>query len=79
MAVLLLFVAVSLPQPDFFKNQLIKLKDDLLADPIKTKQQLLSIKGIKQVAISLDEGVAYLKVDKNQLDQPQLDTFSLLK
>jgi MFS family permease len=79
MAVLLLLVAVSLPQPDFFKNQLIKLKDDLLADPIKTKQQLLAITGVKQVAISLDEGVAYLKVDKNQLDQPLLDTFSLLK
>jgi predicted MFS family arabinose efflux permease len=79
MAVLLLIVAISLPQPDFFKNQLIKLKEDLLADPQKTQQQLLNVSGIKQVAISLDEGVAYLKVDKNLLDQTQLNKFSLSK
>ncbi len=77
MAVLLLLVAISLPQPDFFKNQLIKLKEDLLADPQKTKQQLLAIKGVKQAAISSDEGVAYLKIDKKQLNQKELDTFSL--
>jgi len=78
MALLLLVVAISLPQPDFFKNQLIKLKTDLLDKPSETTQQLLAIRGVKQVAISIEEGVAYLKVDKQQLVEKELNEFSLL-
>ncbi len=78
MALLLLIVAISLPQPDFFKNQLIKLKTHLLEKPRETTQQLLAIKGVKQVAISVEEGVAYLKIDKQQLVEKDLKEFSPL-
>lgn len=74
-AALLLLVAFSLPQPDFYKNQLIKLKKTYLSDSHKTEQKLLAIKGIKQAAIAVDEGVVYLKVDKLVLDDSQLDAF----
>jgi len=74
-AALLLLVAFSLPQPDFYKNQLINLKKTYLSDSHKTEQQLLAIKGIKQAAIAVDEGVVYLKVDKLVLDDSQLDAF----
>ncbi len=76
MALLLLIVAISLPQPDFFKNQLIKLKTHLLEKPSETTQQLLAIKGVEQVAISIEEGVAYLKIDKQQLVEKELNEFS---
>ena len=74
-AVVLLIVAISLPKPDYYKNELIKLKDEFLNDIDLTKQQLLDIAGIKQVAISMEEGVAYLKIDKLILKREQIDSF----
>ena len=73
--VLLLLVAISLPQPDYFKSQLIKLKDEFLVNPNKTEEQLLAVTGVKQVAISIEEGVAYLKIDKHQLSDTNLNKF----
>ena len=73
--VFFLLVAFSLPKPDYFKSQLVKLSDELLTDAETTSRQLLSITGIKQAAISAEEGVAYLKVDKLELDQTQLNNF----
>ncbi len=72
---LLLLVAFSLPQPDFYKTQLIKLKTELLSDIDGTTNQLLAVTGVKQAAISLDEGVAYLKIDKLTLDEADFDVF----
>ena len=74
-SVLLLLVAFSLPQPDFYKSQLIKLKDEFLTDADSTTEKLLAIKGVKQTAISLEEGVAYLKIDKLVLDERYLDVY----
>ncbi len=74
-AIILLLVAISLPKPDYFKSELIKLKDDLLKDIEQTRQQLLAVNGIKQVAISAEEGVAYLKVDKPGLDEKRMQEF----
>ncbi len=74
-AIILLLVAISLPKPDYFKSELIKLKDDLLKDIEQTRQQLLAVNGIKQVAISAEEGVAYLKVDKPSLDEKRMQEF----
>ena len=74
-AILFLFVAISLPKPDFFKSQLLKLSDDSLINIEKTTQQLLAIKGIKQAAISIEEGIAYLKIDKLEFDNNNLKGF----
>ena len=74
-SVTLLLVAISLPKPDYYKNELIKLKNDFLKDIDLTKQQLLEVAGIKQVAISIEEGVAYLKIDKLVLDKTQISKF----
>ena len=74
-AVILLTVAISLPQPDYYKNELIKLKDEFLKDINKTKQQLLEITGIKQAAISVEEGVAYIKIDKQVFKQEDVSNF----
>jgi len=78
MSALLLLVALSLPQPDFYKSQILKLKDEWLSDFEKTTQQLLAIKGVKQVAISAEEGTAYLKIDKLELDNDRLDNFQIV-
>ncbi len=75
-ALIFLLVAVSLPKPDFFKSQIIKLSTDALNNIEKTTSQLLAIDGVKQAAISSEEGVAYLKIDKLVLDESKLDSFS---
>ncbi len=75
MAGLLLLVAISLPKPDYYKSQLIKLDNKYLNNIDETTHQLLSITGVKQAAVSLDEGVAYLKIDKQELHEKDLEKF----
>ena len=74
-ALLFLLIAFSLPKPDYFKSQLVKISDEFLADIETTTQQLLAITGVKQAAISAEEGVAYLKVDKLEFDNEQLNRY----
>ncbi|MEH6457606.1 MAG: MFS transporter [Cocleimonas sp.] len=74
-ALVFLIVAISLPKPDFFKSQLVKLSDEFLVDVDATTRQLLAITGIKQAAIAAEEGVAYIKIDKLEFDQTRLDSY----
>lgn len=74
-AIILLLVAISLPKPDFFKSQIVKLNKKHLQNIDLSTKQLLDISGIKQAAISIEEGVAYLKIDKLELDEETLNKF----
>ncbi len=74
-ALLFLLVAISLPKPDFFKSQLVKISDEFLTDIETTTKQLLAITGVKQAAISAEEGVAYLKVDKLEFNNEHLTNY----
>ncbi len=74
-AIAFLIVAVSLPKPDFFKNQVFKLNSNALKNIEKTTNELLAIEGIKQAAISSEESVAYLKIDKLVFDETKLIPF----
>ncbi len=76
MSTLLLLVAISLPQPDYYKNTLISLKDGFLTNIDDTTKQLLAIDGVMQVAVSVDEKAAYLKIDKKKLNNKELESFS---
>ncbi|MCK5809486.1 MAG: MFS transporter [Cocleimonas sp.] len=74
-AALWLLVALSLPQPKFYKSRIFKLNKNALLDPSKTAQLLEQVAGVKESALSLDEGVAYLKVDKNEFREEALRDF----
>jgi predicted MFS family arabinose efflux permease len=74
-AILYLVVAISLPKPDFFKSEVLKLGNDFLKDIETTTRQLLEVDGVKQAAISAEEGIAYLKVDKLTIDDTKLELF----
>lgn len=78
-ALIFLCIAISLPKPDFFKSQLVKINDNFLVDIETTTQQLLAIAGVKQAAISAEEGVAYLKVDKLTFNALHLDNYLTAK
>jgi MFS family permease len=75
MAILWLIVALGLPQPKFYRNVVFKLNKTALANPNKTSQQLNQMTGIKESAISLEEGTAYLKVDKDQFLEEALKPY----
>lgn len=74
-ALFYLMIAISLPTPKFYKSRLISLRSEYLDSPGDTRQKLLAIPGIKEVAIATEEGLAYLKVDLKQLEETQLDSF----
>lgn len=69
-------LALQLPQPKFYASQVLKLDPLLFADKARLHQDLLAIPGVKEVAVVAEECVAYLKVDKENLDQEALRAFS---
>lgn len=70
-----LIVAISLPTPLFYKSKVIKLNPEKLSDSQTTIIALYEVSGVKEVAIALEEGVAYLKIDKKELDEEMLVAF----
>ncbi len=74
-AALWLLVALGLPQPKFYQSRIFKLNPNALHDPSKTVQLLEKVVGVKESALSLDEGVVYLKVDKDEFDERTLQAF----
>ncbi len=74
-AALWLLVALGLPQPQFYQSRIFKLNPNALHDPAKTAQLLAQVAGVKESALSLSEGVAYLKVDKDEFKENNLKKF----
>ncbi len=73
-AVIWFLIAMTLPTPVFYKARTVHLRDEYLKEPSQTASVLMQITGVKEVAIALEEGAAYLKVDKD-LDESMLKTF----
>ncbi|SEA62870.1 Predicted arabinose efflux permease, MFS family [Thiothrix caldifontis] len=71
-----LLVALQLPQPTFYTSKLLRLDPLLFSDPQRLHAELLAVSGVKEVALAVDECIAYLKVEKAILDQTALDAFS---
>ena len=74
-AIVWLVLTISLPSPKFYKSHLLKLSQTMLDDTQATTLALNDIAGIKEVAIAIDEGVAYLKIDKTELNEESLLRF----
>ena len=74
-ALIWLVLTLSLPTPRFYKSRLLKLNSSMLVDGKATTTALNEVHGVKEVAIAIEEGVAYLKVDNNELDESDLLAF----
>lgn len=77
MAILWLLVALGLPQPKFYRSIIFKLNKVALENPTHTSEQLNLVAGVKESAISLEEGTAYLKVDKDQFLEVALKPYKI--
>ena len=74
-AIIWLALTVTLPTPTFYKSRLLKLNAARLNDSLETTKLLGQVNGVMEVAIAIDEGVAYLKIDKSLLDETKLAEF----
>lgn len=74
-ALLWLTLTLSLPAPKFYKSRLLKLNHAMLTNGQATSEALNRVAGVKEVAIAVDEGIAYLKVDNKELNESDLLAF----
>ena len=74
-AIIWLSLTITLPAPKFYKSRLLKLNQNRLGDTQETTNLLGQVPGVMEVAIAIDEGVAYLKVDKAVLSEEKLLKF----
>jgi predicted MFS family arabinose efflux permease len=70
-----LLMALDLPQPKYYSSMVFKLNNAALTNPDRTIQQLNQIAGIEESAISLEEGVVYMKVYKAEFKKEMLHSF----
>ncbi len=77
MAAIWLLIAIGLPTPEFHKAKIIRLKPEWLNKPDEAIQQLMQIAGVKEVSIAIDEGMAYLKVKVQELDEDRLLSYQV--
>lgn len=69
-------LVMTLSIPANLTRHVLSLGTALGADASALEQRLLAVPGVKEAAIVLEEGVAYLKVDSRQLDWARLEAFS---
>ncbi len=69
-----MFVALTLPKPNFYTSRILELADKSLSNYDALELEISQIVGVKEVSIDSSEGVVYLKVDKKELDEDALLT-----
>ncbi|MFN7096383.1 MAG: MFS transporter [Gammaproteobacteria bacterium] len=68
LGLLWIILAMTMKQPPYLSSKIIAIRIEHNTDAINALQnKLMAINGIKEVMVSVDEQVAYLKVDKKEL------------
>ena len=67
-----LWVSLSMNPPRYLANLLISLEQLSAKEAEHFANAMLEVKGVKEVILHIDDAVAYLKVDNQQLDKEQL-------
>ncbi|MDD5266752.1 MAG: MFS transporter [Methylococcales bacterium] len=73
-----LVLSFSMKPPRYWANLLISLEKISEQQANDFVAKMLDIKGVEDITLHYDEGVAYLKVDNQQLDREQLQTLITL-
>ena len=77
------YVVWKMEPPRLLQGHVLKLYPDSIGvkrfDKQSLLEDLLGVDGVEEAVVLEDEGLAYLKVDKNVLDMEQLEKFSLVK
>ncbi|MEK5778022.1 MFS transporter, partial [Acinetobacter nosocomialis] len=65
-AIIWLLISFGLAQPRYLSSLVLSLPENRQTD--EWTSQLLAIRGIEEVVVMSDQQVAYVKVDKQQID-----------
>jgi len=71
-----LVVAWTSPTPEFLQSHLLRVNVDSEQEAVELASKLMKIPGVAEAVVVLDDGVAYLKVDKKVFDENSLQEFS---
>ncbi|MEW6646349.1 MAG: MFS transporter [Pseudomonadota bacterium] len=69
--------ALGMRQPRYLASHLLKVGEMTAAQAAMLAGELLAVRGVAEAVVSGEEGVAYLKVDSQQLDRVALDRYSV--
>ncbi len=76
-AALWLGVGATMRPPRYLSSHLLQVGKVSLAEAEVLAERLLRVPGVAEAVVIVEEGVAYLKVDKTKLDMDTLRTFSV--
>jgi predicted MFS family arabinose efflux permease len=77
-AVLIWFLFASgMAQPTYLTNHLLRVGELSPTQAAELQMELRDIKGVGEVTVVAEDGVAYLKIDKKEIDMAALDAFSV--
>ena len=69
-------IAVSMPQPSYLSSYLLRVGRLQNGKAGDLAEQLMAVRGVADAVVVGEEGVAYLKIDRKELDEPALRKFS---
>jgi predicted MFS family arabinose efflux permease len=72
-AVLWFFLALPMRAPRLVSSQVVRVGAEGLGDPDGTQRLLLDVPGVEEAVVVVEEGLAYLKVDRRRLDSARLE------
>lgn len=67
--------ALTMREPPYLSSEMFSVE---VADAVEARlmeQELVTLAGVAQAAVNVDDGVVYLKVDKRELDREALERF----
>jgi MFS family permease len=71
-AVLWFLLALPMRAPRLVSSQIVRVGAEGLGDPDGTRRLLLDVPGVEEAVVVVEEGLAYLKVDRRRLDSARL-------
>ncbi len=77
LAVIWFLVARPMASPRPVSNQVVRIRTGAEMDDTDLQRRLLEITGVEEAVVAMDEGLAYLKVDKRRLDWARLQGYTL--
>lgn len=75
-ALLWLFLAKTMDEPRYVSNQMINVGIVDVARARQLATEFLTIPGVVEAVVIAEDGIAYLKVDRQKLDEKALKSFS---
>jgi hypothetical protein len=70
-------VAATMRPPRYLSSELLRVGTQTAQSAAALEQELMAISGVVEASVCSDDGVAYLKVDKQRVDMDALQRFSV--